>query len=38
MDLVTREERLLDLEIGEDGSLRLFCGRASDAFGSGVRP
>jgi hypothetical protein len=38
MDLATREERLLDLEIGEDGSLRLFCGRASDAFGSGFVP
>jgi hypothetical protein len=28
------EKRLLDLEIGEDGSLRLFCGRASDTLGS----
>jgi hypothetical protein len=32
------EKRLLDLEIGEDGSLRLFCGRASDAFGTRFIP
>lgn len=24
------ESKLLDLEVGEDGGLRLFCGRASD--------
>jgi hypothetical protein len=34
MDLATIEKRLLDLEIGEDGSLRLFCGRASDTLGA----
>jgi hypothetical protein len=28
------EGRLLDLEIGEDGGLRLFCGRASAELGS----
>jgi hypothetical protein len=28
-----QEKRLLDLEIREDGGLRLFCGRASDTFG-----
>jgi hypothetical protein len=34
LDLATVEKRLLDLEIGEDGSLRLFCGRASDRLGA----
>jgi hypothetical protein len=34
VDLFQRQEkRLLDLEIREDGGLRLFCGRASDTFG-----
>src|SRR5213078_2192897 len=28
------EGRLLDLEIGEDGGLRLFCGRASAELGA----
>jgi hypothetical protein len=37
-DLATMEKRLLDLEIGEDGSLRLFCGRASDTFGTRFIP
>jgi hypothetical protein len=36
--LAVTEHRLLDLEIGEDGSLRLFCGRASDALGRGYTP
>lgn len=38
MDLATMEKRLLDLEIGEDGSLRLFCGRGSDTFGTRFIP
>jgi hypothetical protein len=34
VDLFQRQEkRLLDLEIREDGGLRLFCGRASDTLG-----
>jgi hypothetical protein len=31
--LQRQETYLLDLEIREDGGLRLFCGRASDALG-----
>jgi hypothetical protein len=38
MDLATVEKRLLELEIGEDASLRLFCGRASDTFGTRFIP
>ena len=33
-NLAAAEHRLLDLEIGEDGGLRLFCGRASDDLSS----
>ncbi len=33
-NLATAEHQLLDLEIGEDGGLRLFCGRASDDLSS----
>ena len=32
------ERCLLDLGIGEDGNLRLFCRRASDAFGTEFIP
>jgi hypothetical protein len=32
------EHRLLDLEIGEDGRLRLFCGRASDKMSCRYTP
>jgi hypothetical protein len=38
MDLATVEKRLLELEIGEDAGLRLFCGRASDTFGTRFIP
>lgn len=32
-----REEYLLDMEIGEDGSLRLFCARATDTPSDGSK-
>jgi len=32
VDKVDVENRLLDLEVNEDGGLRLFCGRASDTM------
>lgn len=37
VQLNAAEEYLLDLEIGEDGALRLFCARATDTPGDGSK-
>jgi hypothetical protein len=35
--LPARENHLLDMEVHEDGGIRLFSGRATDILGDGVR-
>ena len=36
-EVPARESHLLDVEVREDGGVRLFCGHATDAVGGGTR-